>query len=125
MRRSPPRSTRTDTLFPYTTRFRHGAQSRAAILIDESEAAKIDCLRRARPDARDAAFEVGGQVGGSAEIAARSGVQDGEMRFGVDRRAVFKKAVHHFVYGAIAADGDHQLREIGRASCRERVCQYV
>src|SRR3546814_13556935 len=35
MRRRPPRSTRTDTLFPYTTRFRSGAQLRRVEFADK------------------------------------------------------------------------------------------
>src|SRR3546814_1191993 len=37
MIRRPPRSTRTDTLFPYTTLFRSDRQTRARILIIEDE----------------------------------------------------------------------------------------
>src|SRR3546814_6505710 len=35
MIRRPPRSTRTDTLFPYTTLFRSGLEMRAAVQADE------------------------------------------------------------------------------------------
>src|SRR3546814_1072088 len=34
MRRRPPRSTRTDTLFPYTTLFRSGFEQQAGLFID-------------------------------------------------------------------------------------------
>src|SRR3546814_20526844 len=36
MRRRPPRSTRTDTLFPYTTRFRSGAAKPLLIVVVRS-----------------------------------------------------------------------------------------
>src|SRR3546814_15665377 len=46
MIRRPPRSTRTDTLFPYTTLFRSAAI--LLMLLDESEAATI--LKQLDPD---------------------------------------------------------------------------
>src|SRR3546814_11343772 len=73
MIRRPPRSTRTDTLFPYTTLFRSPEADRSAVLAVK---AVVD---RIRAEARAAGFDVVG-------IAPA---------------------------------------EIGRASCRERVCQYV
>src|SRR3546814_15514465 len=70
MLRRPPRSTRTDTLFPYTTLFRSGA---AQIGAD-----RFDRIGLARPDARDpVAVAVLGnlQVNGRQElgIAERTG----------------------------------------------------
>src|SRR3546814_15377983 len=74
MIRRPPRSTRTDTLFPYTTLFR-SVQQRDADRRPEPR-------RRRRGRERDTARE---------RRARRTG----------------------------------RRHEIGRASCRERVCQYV
>src|SRR3546814_13488451 len=74
MIRRPPRSTRTDTLFPYTTLFRS---------CDHPE----------------------GVVGLAHGLGTDDGISDG------------------CVIPAAQVSGD--AREIGRASCRERVCQYV
>src|SRR3546814_19620587 len=52
MRRRPPRSTRTDTLFPYTTLCRSPAQDRGAVL-EARDAGSGDALgRRARRRSR-------------------------------------------------------------------------
>src|SRR3546814_18692458 len=94
MIRRPPRSTRTDTLFPYTTLFR--------------------------------------SVDHAAEAARPGGVDDRRR----DRAAIEGRDVaadQHPVIGDDDAGGRIELTEaakhpggkIGRASCRERVCQDV
>src|SRR3546814_19210102 len=97
MIRRPPRSTRTDTLFPYTTLFRSefgdderllGPHSRQNIV--EKRLRQFD-LRNMRVDVD--AFDRGRRL------------HEREPAFGRRRDILFK--------------------EIGRASCRERVCQYV
>src|SRR3546814_12299385 len=101
----PPRSTRTDTLFPYTTLFR----SQVGLV--------------------EAAVE--GQ--GDADLGA-----DGErldQRLGaLEAAAEAQPQVVVVVVGQFGAAGVGAQRaevagvlgeEIGRASCRERVCQYV
>src|SRR3546814_15960673 len=45
MRRRPPRVTRTDTLVPYTTRFRSGRAVKAAVAIAVAVAANAAVLR--------------------------------------------------------------------------------
>src|SRR3546814_10116572 len=50
MIRRPPRSTRTDTLFPYTTLFRSG---RAAIAFGELVEAGVELVRRAAAETQD------------------------------------------------------------------------
>src|SRR3546814_11334508 len=106
----PPRSTRTDTLFPYTTLFR-------SFLIGPE---------RQRP-ADD------GTCGDGSEVTAVEAVSDlpiheedfadaddtaalPDRQFAADPVALQRFAHLH------AIDGDG---EIGSASCRERVCQYV
>src|SRR3546814_17442289 len=80
MIRRPPRTTRTDTLFPYTTLFRSKSPEGNRTL---------------------SAQHHGGQI--VIEVS-----DDGA---GLSRERILKKAL---------AQG-----KIGRASCRERVCQYV
>src|SRR3546814_15208641 len=92
MIRRPPRSTRTDTLFPYTTLFRSPADREC--LVDREIYA-----RRARAVRRGAR---------SARLGRPSAPRRPPPAY-PDR-------------GGAARQGS---REIGRASCRERVCPYV
>src|SRR3546814_20872839 len=117
MIRRPPRSTRTDTLFPYTTLFRShqlrlrgncihrtpGGHSEHPGPEQREEDALGECDLRAcglGPSQGEQADEGDGPVPEEIE------------RVRLQRLAARKEA----------AD---QLYEIGRASCRERVCQYV
>src|SRR3546814_17298602 len=118
MRRRPPRSTRTDTLFPYTTLFRslqrrvdprrplREAQHRAIprLLRHAEEDVAIAPAPPARQRARPNAIEGGRHLGnlGGREDAAQNGIPFG------------------FETIAVPALGD----EIGKASCRERVWLY-
>src|SRR3546814_14852339 len=100
----PPRSTRTDTLFPYTTLFRSGGGIGGARR-DRGGSLPTDWDRRTdavslaqgiwRPEGRSGAADEGS---GARECAAEEA--GGRSR---------------------AGQGD----QIGRASCRERVCQDV
>src|SRR3546814_17839459 len=107
MIRRPPRSTRTDTLFPYTTLFRSAALPARGDVPD---------LVARRNRARAFRFDRSG-------IGTRRGVSD---RIFVDElRALLARRICQ-----CAVDGDAERdpllgRQIGRASCRERVCQYV
>src|SRR3546814_14372083 len=102
MIRRPPRSTRTDTLFPYTTLFRSGehggqrAKRRAVVgaIIDRRVEAQ-----RGKADRRDATRP---KIGFGRRAEDRSaGAEETPCRPG---------------WGAA---------EVGRASCRGRVCQDV
>src|SRR3546814_11648985 len=105
----PPRSTRTDTLFPYTTLFRShelfggkigdpGARILRAHLIRDG----VHQMRLAEPGL---AMEEKGIEGDLAALRQGAGG----------------------VVGKLVGLADHIIveGEIGRASCRERVCQYV
>src|SRR3546814_20055556 len=96
MIRRPPRSTRTDTLVPYTTLFRS---------------------RRAGP--RDDA-----RLSGNRVAAALSAQLDIRSYFFFSVR-VFGPSGFAGAAGIAAAVATAATAEIGRASCRERVCQYV
>src|SRR3546814_15304603 len=108
MIRRPPRSTRTDTRFPYTTIFRSSL---------------LPCLVRAcqlHPPPRLAVEEM-------HEVEARSQpdlLARPEIRALAERR-------HHLAMADTREDlrvGDGRLDDddqIGRASCRERGCQSV
>src|SRR3546814_18131660 len=104
----PPGCTLTDTLFPYTALFRSGARG------DNGCAAMERLLTGLWLN------------GGCGLLLLRLG--------GRDRRqllAAFGRPVELFDLRILAQIGNRLLddlvrhHEIGRASCRERVCQYV
>src|SRR3546814_12490040 len=98
MIRRPPRSTRTDTLFPYTTLFRSNRDGRVL-------------GRGPREDLRDVAgWPVGYQP--ARELVRPQARREQEAL--ADRNAQFEQEPALLL-------GLHAL-EIGRASCRERVC---
>src|SRR3546814_14503362 len=100
MIRRPPRSTRTDTLFPYTTLFR-----------SRDEPDDVRDLRHGQDIVRSAA-------GGEPCPWARIG-----RRRGCEARTADLWAAGDGIAGAGTRAG--AFDQIGRASCRERVCQYV
>src|SRR3546814_19887560 len=109
MIRRPPRSTRTDTLFPYPTLFRsadaHGEHAAA---------------RRARAMAAVAVEPPEIAVARIQGAGRGAGV---DPRFRQDPRlAPLPATLHQQPDPGMVAGRDEQ---IGRASCRERVCQYV
>src|SRR3546814_20091697 len=90
MTRRPPRSTRTDTLFPYTTLFRSV-----------------------------------GSVGDSYDNALAETINGLYKAEVIHRRGPWRsfEAVEYVTLEWV--DWFNNRRQIGRASCRERVCQYV
>src|SRR3546814_20825784 len=113
MIRRPPRSTRTDTLFPYTTLFRSGWS--ALIYAD------LDGLKQLNDQqGHDRGDESLKAFAGTVRRTIREG--DVLARMGGDEFVIFMK-LRDEEAGQAVARRLHQ--EIGRASCRERVCQYV
>src|SRR3546814_14716721 len=117
MIRRPPRSTRTDTLFPYTTLFR---SLLIANLTDAGERADSSCS----------------PYGHSLLYLVSRSFEDHEETplLGMEKHLVPALATHPWGAmvrqlpspGRIFAEGSPATRAaIGRASCRERVCQYV
>src|SRR3546814_19729472 len=104
MIRRPPRSTRTDTLFPYTTLFR-SLDSKSFIsalsrLSGDTIFVSRSPLRKAGDDfysIQDITPEQGASSAGECVVRIRN----------------------------VENVADDFAQEIGRASCRERVCQYV
>src|SRR3546814_18888977 len=115
MIRRPPRSTRTDTLFPYTTLFR--SLGEAAIV-----AAALRDLRgefAGRRKDEHAATARRGPLGVVQQIVERR-QRKGRGLAGAGLRDAAQVA-------ALEQDGNSLLLDrgqIGRASCRERVGQY-
>src|SRR3546814_13478329 len=95
MLRRPPRSTRTDTLFPYTTLFR-SIEQRLQL-----------AGQRVGPGGDVAGAEADHEVAGLRQFHDHAG-------------KLFRPRQRQHVAVSAGAQG-----QIGRASCRERVCQYV
>src|SRR3546814_12071609 len=107
MIRRPPISTRTDTLFPYTTLFR-------SLDLPGGEV-RILCLSNRSPDDNDRCTMVQRLPGcHRAFLIALLAVW--RTHAGNDEIAVGPE---------LPCGRDFMAGKIGRASCRERVCQYV
>src|SRR3546814_12667164 len=113
MIRRPPRSTRTDTLFPYTTLFRSARASIRAQPFPENVRVMGTELRRLAEDAEPVVRDRDGKAGGPG-LDAVGQPQPHDQAHGLDMRIAQDCR--------IVVD---RRAEIGRASCRERVCQYV
>src|SRR3546814_18512062 len=119
MIRLPPRSTRTDTLFPYTTLFRslveNVAQQRRVVAHGNVQAVELVGLE----DAGDAQ---------AADEVLRHEVlhhrQRGDQQIGLPRQHGRHQVEHRLRLDALDV-GVVPPQEVGRASCRERVWQYV
>src|SRR3546814_11874239 len=112
MIRRPPRSTRTDTLLPYTTLFRS-----LLTLIDPDRAALLTrdiCRQTAQSPAGPLVWPLQG-----VETACMIGWH------GVSVLAEAHAKGIEADYAAAWPNIRRRAFEIGRASCRERVCQYV
>src|SRR3546814_13160020 len=115
MIRRPPRSTRTDTLFPYTTRFRScllaATGASPASIVNLIDNWRGDDYRDSREDRMKFYTSVGPNPRVVALFMAEKGISIPEvvvdLRGGENRRAPYN------------------VEEIGRASGRERVGQYV
>src|SRR3546814_14834055 len=135
MIRRPPRSTRTDTLLPYTTLFRSAAASRdigqqrdephphVAQRIHEGIVAWIDHHVGLRADAEGKYVQVKvdahrHQLRGAnpAALAARAGQAGPRVDAAVADPVAERRD---------APLDDASWKEIGRAACRERGWQYV
>src|SRR3546814_11275641 len=112
MVRRPPRSTRTDTLFPYTTLFRsaHLADELAGAEITQHQLAAVVLLGDDADRAADHVIQRAGGVSGAAHVGPRrvaAAMAVGQQALDRGRR------------------GNQGIRaEIGRDARRERVSPY-
>src|SRR3546814_13486526 len=121
MIRRPPRSTRTDTLFPYTTLFR-SVHSRTTIVAGYGSFEPVaDAFVDVLLAHGDLDFHTRRQVEDIGAIA--SGSRDGGMTFGALSAGIdhHEGSLNWSAYGR--AEWMH-AGQIGRASWRERVVQY-
>src|SRR3546814_13479289 len=119
MIRRPPRSTRTDTLFPYTTLFRSARLQRLQ-RVGEKLAERLIRRYQALPARQRPQlwltyhlyYKASDWIGPKVARALRIPYVVAEASVAYKRAA-----------GPWAAS--HRVVQIGRASCRERVCQSV
>src|SRR3546814_19965421 len=110
MRRRPPRSTRTDTLFPYTTLVRSCAGRPGN--------------RRLGACGGPWTFYPISDVSSARKNALERAAMSETASFGYrDVEAAEKQGMVRAVFSNVASRYD-LMNEIGRASCRERVGQY-
>src|SRR3546814_15287924 len=132
MIRLPPRSTRTDTLFPYTTLFRSVLHLAVVGFRPEVRVGSgIDQLRRdahVLAGAAYAAFEYRADAqlsrhGGDAGLLALEHERGGARR-ALELRQL-RQQVEDFLGDAVAEVFVIGVAELGRAACREGVCRVV
>src|SRR3546814_13930650 len=118
MLRRPPRSTRTDTLFPYTTLVRSIFE---VGIYDYDEAFVVMPMKDAQT------LLLIGDTVGMNEVTVEDPDKVGEILGPVEEMLAGKavladwKTINATLFEALQVE----RVEIGRASCRERVCQYV
>src|SRR3546814_14704572 len=129
MIRRPPRSTRTDTLFPYTTLFRSHLQWMAAS--NGIPKSRVEEVLRLVGLSEVANKNAGGFSLGMSQRLGLAGALLGDPKVllfdepvdGLDPEGILW--IRRFMQ-RLAAEGRTVLvSKIGRASCRERVCQCV
>src|SRR3546814_19183857 len=128
MRRRPPRSTRTYSLFPYTTLFRSGEEDAVALVVltfneliaGQASGAQESFKRLSRcvsawtfPLLSDR-FRLKGQTLDDKGKPTRRHIAGKACRF----QASFGQLLREHA-------GKVVRRQTGQASCREEVCQYV
>src|SRR3546814_20458075 len=117
MKRAPPRSTRTDPLFPDTTRFRSLPGGGFVHALDSIQS-PADFWKMPPNSSKKALGKPARLTAVNAEKLA--GIDDVSVQ-----RYSFKGANGDTVWGQIVKPKGVTGKSIGRASCRERVCQYV
>src|SRR3546814_16723591 len=126
MIRRPPRATRTDTLFPYTTLFRsRGKEVRN--FVHNREDWVIAALGELGVAARRAEGRIGIWTDGPDGREAKIGAIGVRVRRWVTLHGFavnIAPDLSHFS-GIVPCGISEYPVKIGRASCRERVCKYV
>src|SRR3546814_14180106 len=118
MLRRPPRSTRTDTLFPYTTLFR-SAEAVGERDDGADDRDRFDAALRGADD--ESPVDLDGRELRFAKIAER-GIAGAEL---IERQADAEcdQLVETLRRAAAVAQDDDFGHQIGREPCRERGCQ--
>src|SRR3546814_11072536 len=123
MIRRPPRATRTDTLFPYTTLFRsHAVTSAEPASLSVARGKLAQAVAAYRKGDRAAAKELAlsAYLDGFEPVEPLLTARDGTLMARIEEAMGGLRAA---IDDGTPADVVER-QEIGRASCRERVCQY-
>src|SRR3546814_12914796 len=115
MIRRPPRSTRTDTLFPYTTLFRSSTDALGLIL--SKLPATLELAFLALVIAIFLGVPLGMLAGLKPDSIVGKTIMGGSI-LGFSLPNFWQGMMLILLFAVI-------FKEIGRASCRERGCQYV
>src|SRR3546814_12042652 len=121
MIRRPPRSTRTDTLFPYTTLFRSARHAHAQRVADRQVDHPLDLLRIVI-----AVLEFAGGVETREIGLGGDEVDDARGRVAAEQRALraaqhlYALEIEEFAFEQPGGDERHVVDEIGRAAWRRR-----
>src|SRR3546814_17214724 len=115
MRRRPPRSTRTDTLFPYTTLFRSAVRKELDGRIEPGRP-RVGEAERLHPGDMQAA-EAG-------RAAAGAPILDGILRIGQQRRAVDQQD-RHAVDPQVAWIGEERQHRFDEAAVAPRAVHLL
>src|SRR3546814_16487667 len=119
MIRRPPRSTRTDTLFPYTTLFR-SIGARHVVITDVNDYR----LNLARDMGATRTVNVGRES--LQEVMREIGIEGFDVGMEMSGHpGAFNDMLDAMYHGGKVALLGILPKEIGRASCRGRGCQYV
>src|SRR3546814_17853947 len=125
MIRRPPRSTRTDTLFPYTTLFRsrHRGPGLQAVRLDRIDRDPDLAGRRPSADADDGGLHAQCQTApGTGRRPRHAPLSPCRAGLPAPSVAYLHRVRGLFWFFAVAGIA---AAEIGRAAWRESVCQYV
>src|SRR3546814_16177106 len=130
MIRRPPRSTRTDTLFPYTTLFRSVAGVVNFILDEDFSGIKGEVQSGITSRGDGESYKFGGAVGLHLFDNRLHVIASAEY---YDRKGVLPTADRGWSQGHylpltnpdVSASNPASPSKIGRASRRESVCEYV
>src|SRR3546814_16459709 len=124
MTRRPPRSTRTDTLFPYTTLFRSIRQSHFDdLVIKRAVDPRVESVADHAADVEARVGAVGVAAEGERMVRTRHDKIVGVEAEDQLARPPLPLALHLDGTEGHVLDRNGTLFVIGRASCRERVCQ--
>src|SRR3546814_15835131 len=118
MIRRPPRSTRTDTLFPYTTLFRSLRVARIEELIGQGPEV-VEALGREAHHAHENHHRKWGRNIADEIAAALAGDVRNDLAGKITQLRLARRN------RARTEERRDRLPAIGRAACRERVCQDV
>src|SRR3546814_11575788 len=116
MIRRPPRSTRTDTLLPYTTHFRSIGEEQARLEAEITAKGANDLERQI-----EIAMDALRLPPGDADVTTLSGGE--RRRVALCRLLLAKPDLLLLDEPTNHLDAESVAWQIGRASCRARVCQ--